>query len=298
MPLSAASLPGRPVPSPPPRDPGSGLGLATRFLSEEDNFFCALCNFALTAVFYLCIVLKQAAPPTRTAARPGLAERPWKPSSTPCPQAVLTEAVEDYLTGEMYSRFFFDSATTSVILIVVISLAAFVAILFMLQQLAAAAAKPFIRLQSTGKEPELHLGEACTWHLFLSHIWGSGQDQNATIKRQLCLLLPDVSIFLDVDDLESIDKLEEYIAGSQLISLFCSKGYFKSRNCLREVHATLETQKPFCLVHDPDKGGAPLDVIKNDECPDELRGHTAGLSNMRRCRFVGCRLRQRAQLSN
>ena len=65
--------------------------------------------------------------------------------------------------------------------------------------------------------------------------------------------MPDVSIFLDarlpfepeaavlprcgtgkvgsqVDDLESIDALEEYIDGSQMISLFCSKGYYLSRS--------------------------------------------------------------------
>ena len=59
-----------------------------------------------------------------------------------------------------------------------------------------------IRLQSTGDAPALSLGEGQKWHLFLSHIWSTGQDANATIKRQLCLLLPGVSIFLDVDDLE------------------------------------------------------------------------------------------------
>ena len=47
-------------------------------------------------------------------------------------------------------------------------------------------------------------------------VWGTGQDQCATIKRQLSLLMPGVSIFLDVDDLESIDALEEYIDQSQV----------------------------------------------------------------------------------
>ena len=30
------------------------------FVMSEDDFFCTLCNFALTAVFGLCIILKQA----------------------------------------------------------------------------------------------------------------------------------------------------------------------------------------------------------------------------------------------
>ena len=40
-------------------------------------------------------------------------------------------------------------------------------------------------------------------------VWGTGQDQVAVIKRQLQLMLPGVSIFLDVDDLEDIGALEE-----------------------------------------------------------------------------------------
>ena len=44
------------------------------------------------------------------------------------------------------------------------------------------------------------------YHIFLSHVWGTGQDQCATIKRQLCLLLPGVSVFLDVDDLDDISQ--------------------------------------------------------------------------------------------
>ena len=71
---------------------------------------------------------------------------------------------------------------------------------------------------------------------------------------------------------QDIGALEAYIGASQLIQLFCSGGYFKSRNCLREVRATLEQGKDVTLMADPDKGGAPLEVIKNEECPDELRG--------------------------
>ena len=71
---------------------------------------------------------------------------------------------------------------------------------------------------------------------------------------------------------QDIGALEAYIGASQLIQLFCSGGYFKSRNCLREVRATLEQGKDVTLMADPEKGGAPLEVIKNDECPDELRG--------------------------
>merc|ERR1712023_148551 len=107
-------------------------------------------------------------------------------------------------------------------------------------QLVAAARQPVIKLSATKRSPELQLSHSQRWHLFLSHVWSSGQDQCATIKRQLTLLLPTSSIFLDVDDLESIDKLEEYIDVSAVILVFVSKGYFKSGNCLREARSTVE----------------------------------------------------------
>ena len=108
-----------------------------------------------------------------------------------------------------------------------------------------------------------------------SHIWGTGQDQCATIKRQLCLLLPGVSIFLDVDDLKDIGALETYVDQTAVIMILVSKGYFKSGNCLREARCTVAKQKPITLVHDSAvylKTHMPLEEIKADECPDELRG--------------------------
>ena len=61
----------------------------------------------------------------------------------------------------------------------------------------------------------------------------------AAIKRQLCMLVPGVCIFLDVDDLEEISALEEYIDQTCVILIFLSKGYFLSRNCMREVRAAV-----------------------------------------------------------
>lgn len=128
-------------------------------------------------------------------------------------------------------------------------------------------------------------------------VWTSGQDQVATIKRQLQLLLPGIKVFLvsaarsislanfaailtfwltdvhhillncqDVDDLREIGKLEEYVEQSQCILFFLSKGYFFSKNCLRELDHTLKLNKPLILVHeiDPSHGGAEMDVLLQD----------------------------------
>ena len=101
-------------------------------------------------------------------------------------------------------------------------------------------------------------------------IWGTGQDQCATIKRQLLAYIPGLCVFLDVDDLKSIDALEEYVEQTSVIMIFVSQGYFKSKNCLREARCTVDKKKPIVLVHDPVKGGAPLELIKSEECPVEL----------------------------
>ena len=48
-----------------------------------------------------------------------------------------------------------------------------------------------------GHPPILSLQPTCKYHLFLSHIWATGQDQAALIKRTLLLKLPGVSVFLE-----------------------------------------------------------------------------------------------------
>jgi len=127
-------------------------------------------------------------------------------------------------------------------------------------------------LESTSLPPELTLRSSCRWHLFLSHIWSSGQDQVAVIKIQLRMLLPEVSIFLDVDDLTDIAELETYIDQSQCILIFLSQGYFFSANCMRELEASAVKQKPLRIVHETDTshGGATLSVLE-ENCPAELR---------------------------
>ena len=56
---------------------------------------------------------------------------------------------------------------------------------------------PMIRVEATGETPELSLHEGHRFHLFNSHIWSTGQDAVATIKRQLQRLVPGVRVFLE-----------------------------------------------------------------------------------------------------
>ena len=73
----------------------------------------------------------------------------------------------------------------------------------LVQKLAFSQSIPILRDAQTMEPPVLLLGPGERYHLFLSHVWSTGQDQCAVIKRQLQLLLPGVVIFLDVDALQS-----------------------------------------------------------------------------------------------
>ena len=89
------------------------------------------------------------------------------------------------------------------------------------RQLVLAQAVPVLRDARTMEPPELLLRKGERYHLFLcaiphfmalspnnhthkffrwgrSHVWSTGQDQCAVIKRQLQLLLPGIAVFLDV----------------------------------------------------------------------------------------------------
>ena len=136
-----------------------------------------------------------------------------------------------------------------------------------------------LRLTETQNLPELLLGGTKRYHLFLSHVWSSGQDQAATIKRQLQLLLPGVKVFLDIDDLDCVDDLEKHVAESQAVLVFLSKGYFFSASCKRELTAALEAKVPIILVHETNvtRGGALLGELKADcsaDHRDALFGRT------------------------
>lgn len=76
--------------------------------------------------------------------------------------------------------------------------------------------------------------------------------QTHTIVRQLQLLLPGIRIWLDVDNLDDVGKLEEAVQESVVFIVFLSKGYFRSANCRRELYAALAGGKPFVAIHEAD----------------------------------------------
>ena len=180
----------------------------------------------------------------------------------------LFNSLEETFGGDATEKVLgFKSLDALVAIMVVANLLVFGAFVFMMvYQLFSQQSNGLLRLISSNHSPDLVLTEDKMYHLFLSHVWSTGQDQCAVIKRQLNLLMPGISVFLDVDDLEDIGSLEQYIEQTQCMLLLLTRGYFHSRNCLREIDATLAQEKPYFLVHEADeaKGGGPLPMIKQE----------------------------------
>ena len=177
------------------------VSLARPFKNVVDDYFAKFCAFALTILLFFALVLKF---------------------------SVLKDEVDSVLTSRLRDRFSFDAVLITAGMMFSIVAALLLATASAVAQIVAAARLPLLKLKSTKAQPELTLAPSHRWHLFLSHIWGTGQDQCALIKRQLCLLMPGVKVFLDVDDLADIGALEEYVDMTAVITIFASKGYFKS----------------------------------------------------------------------
>ena len=105
------------------------------------------------------------------------------------------------------------------------------------------------------------------YHIFLSHVWGTGQDQVRIIKERLLETFPPSSleIFLDVDEPDlQIGALEEYIDNSDAVLILATHGYFQSKNCMRELRRAVSAKKQIICVIEPEtkKGGLTLSEIK------------------------------------
>ena len=192
--------------------------------------------------------------------------------------ALLVKLFADLPTATQRTLFGPESLDTLIGIIAVFNFGVLIVALGLTLQVVRSLARvPTLRLQASGRRPELSLAPGHQWHLFLSHSWDN-QDVVATVKRQLQLLLPSIQIFLDVDDLRSVDKLEAYIGESAaVLVLLGSPGYFQSANCRRELMATMERGAPLILLHDADerKAGSPL-VELMSACPSEWRAFVFG----------------------
>lgn len=67
-----------------------------------------------------------------------------------------------------------------------------------------------------------------------------------------------------MSDLVEIGDLESYIKHSELVLIYCSRGYFQSKNCMRELVASYHMQKSVISLIDLDetRGGMQVNAVK------------------------------------
>jgi len=125
-----------------------------------------------------------------------------------------------------------------------------------------------IRLINTNNKPRLELSPDCKDHMFISHVWKTGQDKTHRIVRMIQQYLPGINIWLDIDSIADISNLEESVAEAAQFVLFYSKGYFESKNCVREVKAASQEQKPITVIFESDENLESSKVINDmkNEC--------------------------------
>ena len=101
-------------------------------------------------------------------------------------------------------------------------------------------------------------------HLFLSHVWSTGQDQMRIVKQRLLEMIPELRVFLDVDDLVEIGDLESYIELTSAVLVFCSAGYAESKNCVREARHAVANAKPLIALFELEKmhGGLTMAAMR------------------------------------
>ena len=174
---------------------------AQPYRQREDDLLGVITSFLLAIFFLTCFLLKYI----------GLTE------ITLLQERMSLEVKEDFLID--------TSGITAVLIVCVLGTIALTMLIFIVQTASARrhqileererAARRLLH-KSSHKPVELQPwnNEAATtsngadgeesWHVFLSHVWGPGQEQMRIVKEGLKEMVPGIRVFLDVDDLEDI----------------------------------------------------------------------------------------------
>ena len=84
--------------------------------------------------------------------------------------------------------------------------------------------QPKLRFVAPNVLVHLPLSPGETHHLFISHVWGSAQDQARVLRSQLQTMVPGLRVWLDVEDLVDISTLEQAVDTMQAVVVIVSSG--------------------------------------------------------------------------
>lgn len=119
------------------------------------------------------------------------------------------------------------------------------------------------------------------FHILLSHNWAQGQDQMRIVKARLREMMPNVSVFLDVDALgNTIFKDFEHVDMSNAVLVFLTKGFMRSGPCAKELVRAILLKKPIIAVleSDPHRGGLTQNEVSEMISAVQADGETTWLT--------------------
>ena len=225
---------------------------AAPYLEMADDFLASASSFGLVAMFICATAFKNIALTDLSDVQ----------------EKMSTEQKELYVISSGGLAFIMlGSVLGALVLSIVLFVFRFITESARLRREALASKARRLRYKESGTEARVAAVGARHFHTFLSHVWGTGQDQMRIVKQRLLEMLPELSVFLDVDDLEEIGDLEGYIERTTTILVYCSRGYFTSKNCMRELVSSMIKEKPIIALIDPDASHGGLSL---DECHAQL----------------------------
>ena len=182
--------------------------------------------------------------------------------------ALLVKMYNEMPPEQTASFFGFDSAMPLVAIIfgfnVAVLFVAAALILYQLQLERQAQTARRLRKQDGSEVAAPALASGNAFHLFLSHAWGSGQDQMRIVKQRLVEMVPGLLIFLDVDDLKEGMGADD-VERSKVVLVFCSNGYAESKNCMRELHQAVLLSKPLITLIEPEVNHGGMTQVQMQE---------------------------------
>jgi len=219
------------------------------YLTFSDNFVAITCSTALVVLFIGAILFKYSV----------LIQLPDLQARMGTIQKETYELQPTVLTGVLVLAIL----STFIVTALVLSVQLRIELKRQAKEKSAARARRLRRKRNDEEVPPPPIAPG-GYHMFLSHVWGTGQDQMRIIKQRLLEMIPGLSVFLDVDDLEDISNLQGYIERTQVVMIFCSQGYFKSKNCMIEIRSSVHMKKPIqpLMDFDQSRGGMTREQVK------------------------------------
>ena len=227
---------------------------ARPYKRTSDNYLASAASFCLLIYFLCCVMYKIS----------GLVD------------SVLPACTLESSSSGLCRYFAIDTATLTIVTISTL-LATLVVSFIMVTKQVAAESERLRREAQTAKVRRLlyckdnlqatpiNLSGSRDFHLFLSHTWAQGQSDMRVLKTRLLEMMPDLKVFLDVDNLEE-GAGAEYIDDSSAVLAFCTKRYFSSRACAREIFRAVLQGKQIIAVLEPqrteDKGGLTMEECR------------------------------------